>query len=83
MAVVHLISPATIKEESWVQQNVDSAIIASIIPDIELMKLEPIIGVTLYNELLDQVTSKGGVTIEAVNSYRDSNIYNSTSDAIL
>jgi pyrroline-5-carboxylate reductase len=34
------------------------------------------------NELLDQVTSKGGVTIEAVNSYRDSNIYNSTSDAI-
>jgi len=55
MAVVHLISPATIKEESWVQQNVDSAIIASIIPDVELMKLEPIIGVTLYNELLDQV----------------------------
>lgn len=32
--------------------------------------------------LLDQVTSKGGVTIEAINTYRDSDIYDSTSSAI-
>lgn len=64
MAVVHLISPATIKKDSWVQQNVDSDIIASIIPDIELMKLEPIIGAVKYAELLDQVENN---TLTAAN----------------
>jgi hypothetical protein len=61
---VHLIAPATIKQDSWVQQNVDSSIIASIIPDIELMKLEPIIGVDLYAELLNQVENS---TLTAIN----------------
>ena len=64
MAIVNLISPTTIKEDSWVQSNVDSDIIASIIPDIELMKLEPVIGVDKYNELLDQVENN---TLTAAN----------------
>lgn len=52
---INIISPTTVKNESWVQDNVDSDFIEPIIQDVELMKVEPIIGATLYTEILDQI----------------------------
>lgn len=50
-----LISPTTVREYSWMQENVDEDFIVPLITPIELFKLVPVIGQDKYDELIGQV----------------------------
>lgn len=63
--MANIISVAAVKADSWVQQNVDNDMIAPIIPDVELMKLEPIIGAALYTEIIGEIVTDNVSTANA------------------
>jgi hypothetical protein len=55
MAKVYFLSEATLKAESILQDNVDMKVIAPTIWDVQNFYVLPILGTTLYNDLIDKV----------------------------
>jgi hypothetical protein len=55
MAKVYFLSEATLKAESILQDNVDMKVIAPTIWDVQNFYVLPILGTTLYNDLINKV----------------------------
>lgn len=57
MAQVILLSEATLKQRSILQDNVDMKVVSPAILDVQEEYILPILGTSLYNDLLEQVTN--------------------------
>jgi Fe-S oxidoreductase len=55
MAQVILLSEATLKQRSILQDNVDMKVVSPAILDVQEEYILPILGTSLYNDLLEQV----------------------------
>ena len=68
---VMLLSEATLKAESVLQDNVDMKVVTPTIYDVQTFYILPILGTALYNEIVEQVrtssVSSALVTVLASN----------------
>ena len=64
MAKVYFLSESTLKQESILQDNVDMKVIAPTIWDVQNFYILPILGTTLYNDLIEKVRTNSLTTIE-------------------
>ena len=55
MAKVYFLSESTLKQESILQDNVDMKVVAPTIWDVQNFYILPILGTTLYNDLIEKV----------------------------
>jgi hypothetical protein len=62
---VLLISEDEIKNNSIMEQNTDSKVLGKIISNVQMIQLNPILGDTLYNQIMDEVytAATGGTAL--------------------